>query len=382
MVGRMRPRKATHEQLRQHNRRLVLRMLYAGEVNTRAALAAVTGLTKPTVSNLVSELIEEGYVSEGGLGSSTGSGGKRPTLLTFRRDARQVIGVAVDTKRAIGVLSNLAGEPAALHTRTLEEKGAAGVRNAITDVVNGLLPQLDAPLLSLGVALPGQVKTRTGVVQRSAALSLRDEPLGAALSELFGVPAHLGNYAELCALGQLAYGPQEEAHSRTLVTMTLDEDLELGVSLNSGATHYGSELTGPLLRDLRLGWCRTSELAEQARAGSPDTLLPEDDLRYLQIRYAAARGDETAARLMRTLARSLAHPTAWVVSILQPAHVSLAGAVTDLGDSFLDLLRAEVAALLTPGALEDVNFGMAYSDQLGAMGAVALATQAELELHS
>jgi predicted NBD/HSP70 family sugar kinase len=383
MVNAVKSPKATHEQLRLHNRQLVLRMLYTGEVNTRAALATITGLTKPTISNLVSELISEGLVSEGGLGTSTGSGGKRPTLLAFEPDARQVIGVAVDPTRAIGVLSNLAGQPTALHSSEL--KGATGsgaVIQAINDVVNGLIPQLDSPLLCLGVAIPGQIKSASGVVQHSAALALNREPLGENLADAFGVPVHLGNYAEVCALGQLAYGPQESSPPRTLVTLMLDEDVELGVSLQHGKGHFGSELAGPLLSELQLGWSSTKALAAQLLESDPGSLLAARPLRYLTVRYAAALGDATALELQQVLARRLARLAAWVVSILQPSHVSLAGGASDLGDAFLTQLRCETAVLLGPGELQDVTFSMAYSEQLGAMGAVALATQNELELLS
>lgn len=383
MVAGVKSPKATHEQLRLHNRQLVLRMLYNGEVNTRAALATITGLTKPTISNLVSELISEGLVSEGGLGTSTGSGGKRPTLLAFEPDARQVIGVAVDPVRAIGVLSNLAGSPIALHNRELQgAKGPEAVMQVISEVVNGLIPQLDSPLLCLGVAVPGQVKNAAGIVQNSAALGLSREPLGRKLEAAFGVPVHVGNYAEACALGQLAYGPQDLSPPRTLVTLMLDEDIELGVSLQHGSGHFGSELTGPLLSELQLGWSSIKTLAAELLTKHPDSLLAAQPLRYLAVRYAAARGDAAALELQQVLARRLARLTAWVISILQPSHVSLAGGASDLGDEFLMLLRCETAALLGPGELQEITFSMAYSDQLGAMGAVALATQNELELLS
>jgi DNA-binding IclR family transcriptional regulator len=58
----MNARKATRTQLRRHNRLLILRAIYAGEADNRAALAQATGLAKPTVSELVTELIESGLV--------------------------------------------------------------------------------------------------------------------------------------------------------------------------------------------------------------------------------------------------------------------------------------------------------------------------------
>ena len=79
----MKPKKATREQLKRHNRQLLLRAVYYDLADNRAALAQMTGLAKPTVSDLIAELMEEGLLEEGGLGESTDIGGKRPTLIKF-----------------------------------------------------------------------------------------------------------------------------------------------------------------------------------------------------------------------------------------------------------------------------------------------------------
>lgn len=376
----MTPSKATREQLREHNRRLVLRMLYQGEVNTRAALAAVTGLTKPTISSLVGELIDDGLVVEEGLGSSTGSGGKRPTLLAFNPRARHVIGVAVGSRTVSAVLSDLAGLTSAVHLVALRATGAAAVIDAVEAVVAALRPQLDAPLLAVGVAVPGRVRPGDGAVRHSATLALTDAPLAAPLAKRLGVPVHVGNFAELCALGQYGYGLGDGDPVGTLVTMTLDEDLELGVVMHPSGAHFGSELAGPMVEELNLGASALRQRAAELTRSLPGSALNGGDLGYLDVRRAAAAGDEAALTLQAELAAGLARPLAWVVAVLQPGIVSLAGGVTDLGEGFLAQLRAEAEKLLGQGALADVQLSMAYSSRLGAMGAVALANLAELEL--
>ena len=75
----MKPLKATREQIRQHNRQLLLRAVYTGLADNRAALAVETGLAKPTVSDLIGELIAEGLLVESGRGES--SGGKEECVI-------------------------------------------------------------------------------------------------------------------------------------------------------------------------------------------------------------------------------------------------------------------------------------------------------------
>ncbi len=116
--------KATHSQLKRHNQQLLLRAVYGGLADNRAALAQETGLAKPTVSELVSELIEAGLLVEEGHGHSTEGGGKRPRLLKFVPESRHVIGISLNEERALGALGILNGQITAQHYIDLE--GAQG----------------------------------------------------------------------------------------------------------------------------------------------------------------------------------------------------------------------------------------------------------------
>ena len=62
--------KATRQQTKDHNSRLVYKSIYDGQGISRADIARATGLTKTTVSNIVVDLIGEGLVEESGYGTS------------------------------------------------------------------------------------------------------------------------------------------------------------------------------------------------------------------------------------------------------------------------------------------------------------------------
>src|SRR5688572_14860003 len=155
----MKHEKATRQQLKQHNHRLVLRCVYSGEARSRAALSQITGLAKPTVSDIVGSLIEQGFLTEIGPGESTESGGKRPTLLEFVPEARQVIGVSMTSWGVDAVLAYLNGQ-SVLHHRT----DLAGARDeeavaVLMETINALIAQLDVPLLCIAIGVPGLVET-------------------------------------------------------------------------------------------------------------------------------------------------------------------------------------------------------------------------------
>ncbi|NJN55784.1 MAG: MarR family transcriptional regulator [Anaerolineae bacterium] len=62
--------KATHQLTKQHNSRLILKMIYAQNEISRADIARETSLTRATVSTIVAGLLEAGLVRETGLGPS------------------------------------------------------------------------------------------------------------------------------------------------------------------------------------------------------------------------------------------------------------------------------------------------------------------------
>ena len=55
------PTKATHQQTRVHNERLVVRTLYDHGPISRADVARLTGLTRTTVSDVVSTLLDDDF---------------------------------------------------------------------------------------------------------------------------------------------------------------------------------------------------------------------------------------------------------------------------------------------------------------------------------
>lgn len=351
------PRKATHEQLRRHNRQLLLRAVYLGRAESRAALAQVTGLTKPTVSNLIADLIEEGLIGETGRGPSSESGGKRPRLIEFRPEARGVIGVAVDRDGVHAVLTDLAGAATARHRAPLDR---ARPLDALAGAIDGLRAQLDAPLLCIGVGVPGEVDPASGTVRHAAALDWSDLAVGGPLSDRYGVPVHVAQGTELCALAQYAFGNGRSSGPRRLATLQVGPGVEFGVTLEGGSVHYGGDLR---------------------RAATPDGAAPlDEDLDLLALRWAAAHGNVDARARIAELAERLAPLVAWTIALLRPDQLTLAGTVVDLGESFLTTLRDATRPRLPHRQLDRVGFSLAYTQRLGALGAIALALQKELAI--
>ncbi|MFA9491116.1 MAG: hypothetical protein ACERK1_07790, partial [Anaerolineales bacterium] len=61
-------------------------------------------MSATAISSIVAELLDSGYISEGGAGKS--SGGRRPILVEFNSDHRWVVGIDLGASHISTILSN------------------------------------------------------------------------------------------------------------------------------------------------------------------------------------------------------------------------------------------------------------------------------------
>jgi len=386
----MEVRKATRQDLKRHNRLSLLRAVYYGLADNRAALAVATGLTKPTVSELAAELIAEGFLVEGGIGGSTEMGGKPPRLLNFVSDARQVIGVSVDGLEVRAILVNLKGQSVAEHTAPLDGKTGAEAVTILIETINGLVAQLDAPLLAVSVGVPGVVDSEAGIVKRSPLLAWYDLALADTLFAQYDCPAYIANNTELAALGQVARGNADTREDHNRVTLLINGTVEVGVTVQGAVYHRGGDIgamrylphgrTDAIpLADV-LGWRAVEYRAQELRRDYPNTRLPATGLTYLHIRHAAGLKDPAAELLLDELAAVLSIAVVWSIALLRPHTIVLAGQVADLGDLLIARLRYHAAERLSIDDIAAVHFTLASGLNLSARGAVVMAVHNELEI--
>ncbi|MEV5418601.1 ROK family transcriptional regulator, partial [Streptomyces albogriseolus] len=155
--------------LRSHNTALVLDLLRTAgpEGISRLELAERTGLTPQAVSKITARLREEGLAAEAGRRASTG--GKPRTVLRLVPEAGHAVGVHLDRDELRAVLADLDGTVVARRHGPLDlGAGAEAVLGRVASVVAELEAELPAggSLLGAGVALPGPLDHRRGVLHR------------------------------------------------------------------------------------------------------------------------------------------------------------------------------------------------------------------------
>jgi DNA-binding Lrp family transcriptional regulator len=134
---------------------------------SRADLAEALGLTKSTVSLLVRELVEQGWIVEREM-VVTGSLGRRPTPLYINPERLVLLGADVGIENIRVVATSLTGR--ILASTVTEYVNTADSKECIAVLAQGflrvskLVKNDNREVAGLGVGLPGGVDESTGVL--------------------------------------------------------------------------------------------------------------------------------------------------------------------------------------------------------------------------
>ncbi len=380
------PEKATHQQTRTFNQRLVLRALHDRSPLSRADLARLTGLTRTSVGDLVGALIDDGLIEELGRGRS--SGGKSPIMLRVDPDGRHLIGLDLGEAQFRAGVVNLRGEILRSISLPLEGRGGEATLELVYQLVDALRADDSSPLLGVGVGVPGVIDTSTGTVRWSVNLDWAELRLGPLLEQRYGVPVVVANDSHAAALAELTFF--RRPRPTNLIVIKVGRGVGAGIILNGqlfqgdghGAGEFGHVSvggTGTPCRCGREGCLETvtgmRALVDAANAIEP-SIADEDGL------VAAFLAGTTGIRqIVLEAARTLGVAVGWLIGVLNVRHVLLVGPVAAFGDDWLGEVRQSARSSVLGLLARDtqIEFGRAH-DNVVVLGASALLMEQQLGL--
>ncbi|WP_131740911.1 ROK family transcriptional regulator [Actinomadura roseirufa] len=358
------PTPGTPSLLRAINDRAALEALLARGPLTRPQISELTGLSKPTASQLLARLEQAGLVVRDGI--REGLPGRTAGLYRLNAAAAHVAGADVTPARIEVAVADLTGAVVGVHT--LPTPGRTGV-----DVVARMAEALDGAAAAAGltrarldravIGIQGAVDPATGRLGYAAHIPGWHVPdLVARLAGGLGVPITIENDVNLAALAELAGGRAAGAGDFVLLwvadgvgmAVVLDGALHRGATGGAGEIGYMPAVGAPLMRDVR----RTHTGGVHSLTGGVAVLrlMREHGFRGHDAATALSRaaadvgttptGARTATdagaraeRALSELASRLGSTLATVVAVLDPALVVLTGDVLHAGG---EPLRARV----------------------------------------
>lgn len=148
--------------LRTLNRLAVLRAIRRYPGISRVQLSDQLGLTRPTIGNLVDDLIEARWLREVRQGP-TGALGRRPVALQLDTESRSIIGTDVSCERVICIATTLDGEIREMGIFPPLPSGQQDMVRQLAENIGILWQRMDrqrSEVSALGISLPEKVLER------------------------------------------------------------------------------------------------------------------------------------------------------------------------------------------------------------------------------
>ncbi|MEN8174109.1 MAG: ROK family transcriptional regulator, partial [Chloroflexota bacterium] len=339
----------THQQTKQHNRDLVLKTIIDQESISRAEIARVTKLTRATVSDMVTNLIEERLIKEVGYGKSFG--GKAPILLSLVADSRFLIGLNLAQNKFIGSVVNLRGEIKETVDFPVNDSDGEQSIQLIYKILDQLINENWKPLVGIGIGTPGLVNTREGIVVNAVNLDWQDLHLAKLLETRYALPVTVLNDSQATAIGEFVYSGKHQSEDN-LIVVTVSRGIGAGILVNGslfqgdggGAGEIGHvvvvEENGELCQCGKYG-CLQTVASARAIVKRAENLVSEynnsDLAKYPQnisldaIETAWKSNDPLARRVVTDAAVFLGKSLANLVGVLNIHKIVLSGDIVRFG---------------------------------------------------
>jgi predicted NBD/HSP70 family sugar kinase len=385
------------------SRALVVDVIRSSGPISRVELTETTGLTQPSISNIVRKLLVEGIVRESGRVAS--GGGKPRTLIEINPGALYAVGVQLGFESMTFVATGAGG---GIVARQLVDGASLDSPDEVTD---RLVAQFDAfvdaagisraSIAGVAVVAPGPLSADHGAILRSPTLrrwegfSLRDR-----LSERLDVPVLIDNDAAAAAVGEFwtRRVPRTETFAGIYMGTGLGAGIIIDGALYRGASSNAGEL-GHTSVDLDGEPCFCGNRGCVERYAAPAAVLLQareqsgrltglglafEDHTVAQdfdrLARAAVGGHPVAESLIATSARYLAAAVVSFVNVLDVDRLVLSGpSIAVAGSVYARAVRERLMESAFARQSHDVRVELATNPRdSAAIGAAALVLQSSV----
>jgi len=347
--------------LRAINDRAALELLLEHGPLSRTQLGTLTGLSKPTASQLLARLETVGLVVRVGL--LEGNRGPSAQLYQVNPEAAHVAGLDVTPQRVDIAVADITGSVVAERVMPTPRRAAGRLVDRVRSAIEGASGQLGrtaADLEHIVIGTPGAINPKTG--QLGFARHLPGWHAPGVLDQLrtnLGVPLDVENDVNLAAIAERWAGRARDSANFVLLwvaegvglAIVLAGELHRGASGGAGEVGYLPVPGHPLVRNLGKG----ADGGFQATAGASAVLrlARRHGIRSRSaadaLRRAAADATGPRGQFLQEFATRLATGLAAVVSVLDPELIVLTGELGLAGgETVRQFVAAELQALSLP----------------------------------
>lgn len=267
---------ANMETVRRRNRAAILKYINDHGPVSRKDLAEEIGLTAAAVTQICTDIMNEGVLVETGINVERSGAGRKKVLLDLNYDAFYVYAVNIEPQYTTIAISNLKGVQAAIaRVQTNRDIPAEDFLMQIADICRqlGMANQDEAGrIAAVGVGVTGIVDKVSGVSKRAYGIWDEEADIAQILGRELVLPVYVENNVNAFAIAELLYGTGKE-HDNLMVikwgpgvgcSVIIDQEIYEGRHSKAAELgHFIVEKDGELCKCGRHG-CLETKVSYQA----------------------------------------------------------------------------------------------------------------------
>ena len=332
---------------------LIFKFLDQTESASINEISKEINISVPKTTSLITELIEEGLISDYGKFESTG--GRKANLYGLIGDAGFILGV--DVKKYyinIGLLNfkkQLINQKSRI---TFKLDNTAESLNQLIQIIQNFIKEVGIKkdkILSLGINLSGRINHTKGYSYTF--FHFQEEPLSEIIQEKIGIKTYLENDSRAMAFGEFCNG--EVNTEKNVLFVNLDYGIGLGILID-GKVYYGkSGFSGefghiPFFNNEIICHCGKKgcleteasgnallrKFKEKIKLGSTSSVLKKnkkvEDITLTDLILAAQNEDVLIIELLAELGENLGKGLAVLINVFNPELIIIGGTLSETGE--------------------------------------------------
>lgn len=340
------------------NQGLVLKIIEEHGPISRADIVKIIGLTPPTISAIVKDLIKRDIVCEVGKGNS--SGGKKPILLQINSKTAYMIAVDLGNENGIRIalidlsyniiFEKYSPKIEALNNQKLKKILTNLLTNFISEIENRKIPK--EKILRICVGVPGIIDYKEMKITVAPFLnweiSLHDLNI-----EKLNIPTIFENDVNLMALGENIKGIAQEFDNFVFVgeRTGIGAGIIINGKLYLGSSNAAGEI-GYLLINPDYAPENTKDYGCLEKLASYNIIVKRTkeelgkELKIMEIFKMAAEGELVTQRIVKDALKNLTYGIANISSVLNPELIIIGGGISILPSFYLNEMKESLSKII------------------------------------
>ena len=357
-------RGSNHQSTKIQNRCMVLKMICTGTNVTRIDISRQTGLSKMSISNIVNELIAEGYVTDQAGQLKNDSIGRNPISLEPNTEIYRVLGIYISRDCAVATLSNLKCDILSeiKCTFSFEESENSFIEKikALTAGIHNSDKAIGKKIIGIGISCIGPLDIEDGIILEPPNFhKIRSIHIKDFLKKEFGYEVYLNNDMNASALAEKLYGKGKNISNFVYVGVTngIGSGIIANNSLFEGSMGFSGEIghmtinfDGPKCVCGNTGclelYASIPEIVAQARTsvslGMDSSLVRCSAIQWKDIVQQARIGDEFALNLIDRLCMYISIGLVSLINLFDPQVIYLGHDIALAGSIVTNKIQAYI----------------------------------------